>query len=53
MLMKKMRGEPFKSELLPPDFDVVEPAPPVQDLKTARLALVTDGGLIPESNLIS
>ena len=50
MLMKKMRGEPFKSELLPPDFDVVEPAPPVQDLKTARLALVTDGGLIPESN---
>lgn len=25
MLMKKMRGEPFKSELLPPDFDVVEP----------------------------
>lgn len=50
MLMKKMRGEAFKSELLPPAFDVVDPAPPVQDLKTARLALVTDGGLIPESN---
>lgn len=50
MLMKKMRGEPFKSELLPPEFDVVEPAAPVPDLKTARLALITDGGLIPESN---
>lgn len=33
MLMKKMRGEAFKSELLPPAFDVVDPAPPVQDLK--------------------
>ena len=50
MLMKKLRGEPFKSELLPPNFDVVEPAAPILDLKSARLALVTDGGLIPESN---
>lgn len=50
MVMKKLRGEEFKSELLPPKFDVVESAPPVPDLKTARLALVTDGGLIPQSN---
>lgn len=50
MLLKKIKGEPFKSELLPPNFDVVEPAPPVADLKTARLALVTDGGLIPQTN---
>lgn len=50
MVLKKIKNEPFKSELLPPKFDVVEPAPPVSDLKTTRLALVTDGGLIPESN---
>lgn len=50
MLLKKIKGEPFKSELLPPNFDVVEPAPPVADLKTARLALVSDGGLIPQTN---
>lgn len=50
MLMKKIRREPFESELLPPNFDVVEPALPVSDLKKIKLALVSDGGLIPESN---
>lgn len=50
MLLKKLRGEEFVSELLPPHFDEVEPASPVADLKQVRLALVTDGGLIPESN---
>lgn len=50
MLMKKIKGEPFVSELLPPKFDVVEAAEPAPDLKSMRLALVSDGGLIPESN---
>ena len=48
--MKKIKGEPFESELLPPKFDIVEPAPPVADITKAKLALVSDGGLIPESN---
>lgn len=50
MVLNKLKGEPFKSELLPPKFDLVEPAPQVKQLKDIRLALVTDGGLIPESN---
>ena len=50
MLLNKINGKPFKSELLPPKFDEIAPAPAITDLKTARLALVTDGGLIPESN---
>ena len=50
MVMKKIKGEPFESELLPPKFDIVEPAPPVADITKAKLALVSDGGLIPESN---
>lgn len=50
MLMKKIKGEPFVSELLPPNFDNVEPAPPVTDLSGVKLALVSDGGLIPEQN---
>ena len=50
MLMKKMRNEPFSSEILPPKFDNVDPAPPITDLNTAKLALISDGGLIPESN---
>lgn len=50
MLLKKIRGEPFESELLPPAFDTVEAAPPVADLNKVTLALVSDGGLIPEAN---
>ncbi len=50
MVLKKIKGDPFESELLPPNFDIVEPAQPVSDLKKVKLALVSDGGLIPESN---
>jgi len=50
MVLKKIHGEPFKSELLPPHFDEVKPAAPVSDLSQVRLALVSDGGLIPEHN---
>lgn len=50
MVLNKIKGEPFVSELLPPVFDIVEPAPAVKDISKAKLALVTDGGLIPESN---
>ncbi|MGF7084515.1 glycine/betaine/sarcosine/D-proline reductase family selenoprotein B [Lachnospiraceae bacterium PF1-4] len=50
MVLNKIKGEPFVSELLPPHFDEVEPAPAVKDLSKIKLALVTDGGLIPEAN---
>lgn len=50
MVLSKIKGEPFKSELLPPVFDEVPPASPVKDISKIRLALVSDGGLIPESN---
>lgn len=50
MVLAKIKGEPIKSELLPPVFDNVEPAPKVKALNHIRLALVSDGGLIPEEN---
>lgn len=50
MLMAKIKNEPFVSELLPPKFDIVEPAPAVEDVSKAKIAMVTDGGLIPETN---
>jgi len=50
MVLKKIKGETFKSELLPPKFDEVKPAPAAVDLSAVRLALVSDGGLIPERN---
>lgn len=44
MVLDKLKGKPVVSELLPPVFDIVQPAPKVENLKTARLALVSDGG---------
>ena len=50
MLLAKLRGAEFKSEIAPPKFAGGKPAAPLQDLKSAVIALVTDGGLVPEGN---
>jgi glycine reductase len=51
LLMAKLRGEPFVSEVaLPEGAEPIPPAPPVADLSSAVIALVTDGGLVPEDN---
>lgn len=50
MLLKKLKGEPFASEVLMPHKDDVPPAPPVPDLSGATVVMITDGGLYPEGN---
>jgi glycine reductase complex component B subunit gamma len=50
LLLKKMRGEPFQTEIPFPDLDVVPSAPPVSALRSATIALVTEGGLVPKGN---
>lgn len=50
MLMKKLKGEEFKTEYPMPDFDRVEPNPAVKDLTKAKIALVTSGGIVPKKN---
>jgi betaine reductase len=50
MLLAKLRGEEFHSEIAPPKFAGSKPAAPLSDLKSAVIALVTDGGLVPEGN---
>ena len=50
MLVARLRGEPFHTELELPAFDRVPPAPPVKDLAHARLALVTEAGIVPHGN---
>jgi glycine reductase len=50
MLLAKLRGEAFHSEIAPPKFAGSKPAAPLRDLKSAVIALVTDGGLVPEGN---
>lgn len=50
MLLAKLRGAEFHSEITPPRFAGSKPAAPLTDLKSAVIALVTDGGLVPEGN---
>jgi glycine reductase len=50
MLLAKLRGDPFESEVPRPTYDRVEPAPPVREMRSATIALVTDGGLVPRGN---
>lgn len=50
MLLKKLKGETYESEYPMPSFDRVTPRPPIKDLKKARIALVTSGGIVPKGN---
>lgn len=50
MLLARLRGEAIQPEILPPHFAPVKPAPPLNDLSSAVIALVTDGGLVTEGN---
>jgi|TARA_B100001964_G_scaffold202620_1_gene231097 glycine reductase len=50
MLLKKVRGEVFETELRIPSLDRVPPAPKLQELENARLAVGTEGGTVPMGN---
>ena len=50
MLVKKMAGEPFETDLPMPKFDRVEPAKPIEDVTKAKIAIVTSGGIVPVGN---
>lgn len=50
MLIKKIKGEEFETELPMPTFDRVEPANAISDLSNCTIALVTSGGIVPKGN---
>ncbi len=50
MLLAKLKGSPFETEYPMPDFDRVEPSPPIEDVGRAKIALVTSGGIVPKGN---
>ncbi len=50
MLMRKIAGQPFVSEISVPKFDRVTPARMAASLANATVALVTDGGLVAKGN---
>ena len=50
MLIKKMRGEDYRTELTIPKKDLVPVADPVPNLAEATIAMVTTGGIVPVDN---
>jgi glycine reductase len=50
MLLKKIAGEPFQTELIIPKTDRIPPAPAVMDLSKCTIAVVTSSGVVPFDN---
>lgn len=50
MLLKKIEGKPFKSELVLPAFEKVKPASAVKNIRSAKIGLVTDAGITDKTN---
>ena len=50
MLLDKLHGRPYRSEVPYAPPERVTPAPPVADLARARIAMVTTGGLVRKGN---
>jgi glycine reductase complex component B subunit gamma len=50
MLLKKIRNEPFETELPMEVWDDTPPAPPLDQVKDRRIALVTTSGVVPWGN---
>ncbi|MDF2548217.1 MAG: grdH [Anaerosolibacter sp.] len=52
MLLKKVQGQPFKSELPIPPSDLIPIAPAIGlgDLSKLHIAVVTSGGIVPVGN---
>ncbi len=50
MLVAKMKGERFESEMPPTAFAPVPIPAAVKDLSKAKVMLITDGGLVPKGN---
>ncbi len=50
MLLKKIRGEQFQTELVIKLDERIKPAVPLQSLKLAKIAILNSGGIVPVDN---
>ena len=50
MVLKKVNGEPFETEWPLPTMEKISPAPALDSLAGVRIALVTEGGVVPRGN---
>ncbi len=49
-LLARLRGEPFQTEVELPRYEIVVPPAPIPDVGRARIAIVTECGLVPAGN---
>jgi glycine reductase len=50
LLMKKIKGEKYETEIPLRTFEKVQPAKPIQNIDKSLIALITTGGLVPKGN---
>lgn len=50
LVLARLAGESDRTEVPLPTFDAVEPAAPVEDLGRVRVALMTEGAVVPAGN---
>ena len=50
MLVKKLNNQPYDTELEISVYEKVTPSAPLKDLKSAKIALCTTGGIVPMGN---
>lgn len=50
MLVARLNGRPFQTELALETYDPVSPAPAVKDLFHATVAIVSEAGIVPKGN---
>lgn len=50
LLLKRLKGEAFATEVPLPRYEAITPPAPVADLARVRVALVTESGLVPKGN---
>lgn len=50
MLLKRIAGEPFETEIPMEVWDDISPAPPLDDFSRRKIALVTTSGVVPWGN---
>ncbi|MCC6174271.1 MAG: glycine/betaine/sarcosine/D-proline family reductase selenoprotein B [Chloroflexi bacterium] len=49
-LVDRLAGRPWQTEIPVVSYEDVTPLPPLPDLRTAKIGLVTSGGLVPRGN---
>ena len=50
MLVARLSSQPWQTEIPVVSYEDVTPLPPLADLRTAKIGLVTSGGLVPRGN---